>query len=389
MRAKTESTDFPKVHPGQLQQIIAQLDEGVVLMDAQGTIAWANRSALTLHGVTDVTGLGGTVDGYCKAFRLRDGDHRALPSSRYPMRRAIAGEVLRNVVVEVAAAAGDKVRRVHEVRSLALTSAVGEADGLALIIRNGTARDEGAGHAAAVHPALAKIDGTAFRKAEDGFQTVLDLAPVPMLIVSRKDLRVSQVNDAFVSTTGYVTADVMACEASTLPLWADPGAFAAMHAIFEEHGHLRRFQIGLRTGQGMQTDCVASAEWVVLRGEECALYVLQDNTERQRNEAELIAAIGAVMPDASWFGRRVVEKLAQIRQAPRPPETAGELADLTPRERTILGLMSQGGSDADIAAVLNISRHTVRNHAAALYAKIGVHRRGAAIVWARERGVVG
>jgi len=30
----------------------------------------------------------------------------------------------------------------------------------------------------------------------------------------------------------------------------------------------------------------------------------------------------------------------------------------------------------------------VRNHLAAIYAKVGVHKRSAVIVWARERGVV-
>ncbi|MEG8024459.1 LuxR C-terminal-related transcriptional regulator [Sphingomonas aurantiaca] len=43
--------------------------------------------------------------------------------------------------------------------------------------------------------------------------------------------------------------------------------------------------------------------------------------------------------------------------------------------------------DAAIAERLELSRNTVRNHVARLYAKIGVNRRSAAIVWAHERGV--
>jgi hypothetical protein len=41
------------------------------------------------------------------------------------------------------------------------------------------------------------------------------------------------------------------------------------------------------------------------------------------------------------------------------------------------------------AAFPQTHQNTVRNHVATLYNKIHVHRRSAAIVWARERGVIG
>ena len=45
------------------------------------------------------------------------------------------------------------------------------------------------------------------------------------------------------------------------------------------------------------------------------------------------------------------------------------------------------GMGAAIAARLGLSRNTVRNHVARLYAKIGVNRRSGAVVWGRERGM--
>jgi hypothetical protein len=38
---------------------------------------------------------------------------------------------------------------------------------------------------------------------------------------------------------------------------------------------------------------------------------------------------------------------------------------------------------------LGLSKVTVRNHVMAIYAKIGVNRRAAAVIWARERGLDG
>ena len=40
-----------------------------------------------------------------------------------------------------------------------------------------------------------------------------------------------------------------------------------------------------------------------------------------------------------------------------------------------------------MSELLRLSPNTVRNHIVSLYRKIGVNRRGAAIIWARERGI--
>ena len=45
-----------------------------------------------------------------------------------------------------------------------------------------------------------------------------------------------------------------------------------------------------------------------------------------------------------------------------------------------------GQSDAEMGETLHLSKNTIRNHVASLYAKIGVNRRAAAVIWARERG---
>ena len=63
------------------------------------------------------------------------------------------------------------------------------------------------------------------------------------------------------------------------------------------------------------------------------------------------------------------------------------VADLTAREREVLALVCQGKSDPEIGIELKLARNTVRNHVASLYQKLGVNRRSALIVWARERGI--
>src|SRR6266850_3292782 len=59
---------------------------------------------------------------------------------------------------------------------------------------------------------------------------------------------------------------------------------------------------------------------------------------------------------------------------------------LSPREREILALISEGLANAEIAERLSISDKTVRNHVSNLFDKLGVWTRAQAIVFARDRG---
>ena len=55
----------------QVREIIAGLREGVLLVQPDQTIVWANQAALDMHGVATPEELGGTVGEYRKRFELR------------------------------------------------------------------------------------------------------------------------------------------------------------------------------------------------------------------------------------------------------------------------------------------------------------------------------
>ena len=141
----------------------------------------------------------------------------------------------------------------------------------------------------------------------------------------------------------------------------------------------------LRHEGGASLDCVVSAERIEIEDDPFVLLVLQDITERKHTERELFEAIEAVMADTSWFSRGLIEKLANLRR-PDVGRSDASVVDLTVRERQILNLICSGLDDDAIASKLGLSRNTVRNHGAALYRKIGVHKRSEAVVWGRENG---
>jgi DNA-binding CsgD family transcriptional regulator len=108
---------------------------------------------------------------------------------------------------------------------------------------------------------------------------------------------------------------------------------------------------------------------------------------REEQGFDAIAAIEAAMSDTSWFTRTIIAKLKALRHAKQLAPRVSDLEMLTDREREVLALICEGRRDAQMGTMLKLSQNTVRNHIASLYRKIGVNRRSAAIIWARERGI--
>jgi PAS domain S-box-containing protein len=483
----------PKVDRHQLEQLIAGLAEGVVLIDPDRSIVWANDMALEMHGVETTAELGTEVTEYQEKFILTYRNHHRLKPDQYPAERVLDGQIFRDVVVEVTRVHDDDFFRIHQVRSLILTNSAGSRESLVLVIQDLTeqfsAQDRferafnanpapalicqlstlqyikvnqgflemtGYERDAVINQSIYKLDvlegaenregairclqewstisqreavlrvpqkdakkfvivagqpieieeekcmlftfidlearkkaETSLAQSEERFSKAFRLAPVPMVLCALPELSILEVNAAFTAGMGYPAEEVVGMTLSDVHLWKDGKHYRELQNQLGAGEVIRSLEVSLQTSAGAVVDCLFSADAVLIQGQACALCVMQDITDRKRSEMDLVAAIDAVMKDASWFTQSVMEKLAQVRQTEKGTQVTMELADLTPREREVLTLICKGNNDESIAAALKLSRHTVRNHVATLYAKIGVNRRSAAVVWGRERGLVG
>lgn len=473
----------------QLQQIIAGLSEGVILVEPDQRVVWANEAALAMHGVDSVEALGHNVTQYRERFRLRYRNNHPLGDGQYPIERVIAGECFTDVVVEVCLADDEEVswvHRVHRVRSLVLTDRQGEPDLLVLILHDASdwaSAEERFEKTFNANPAPALIcrlsdqryikvnqgflemtgyvredvigrsvyqldvfenaekrelavtrlgeggtipqmeselrvpDGghkpvvvagqpieigeepcmlftfmdleprrkaeSTLRQSEERFQKAFRMLPVPSAVLRGGDMALLDINEAFSAVTGFTSQDVVGRIGEDTALWVD-GAHAdiARRLAAGESVRNAEFRIGRKNGDPI--DALVSAENVAINGQDCVLLAWLDITERKRSEVELVSAIETVMQDASWFSRSLVEKLAKVRQ-PGRADTA-RLDDLTKREREVFDGLCQGQSDKEIAKALGVALSTVRNHVATIYAKLDVHSRGAALLWARDHG---
>jgi PAS domain S-box-containing protein len=489
-----------------LQRIVADLSEGVILIEADHQIAWANPAALVMHGCGTLADLGGTPEDYRRRFDLTYRDGRPVKSADYPADRLIRGEVFSDLVVNLtrrgepdpdehpsnrplpARSGRDHILQLRGVHlpplgggqacmALVLCDVTEafEAEerfermfnanpAPAVIIRVADLRyvrvNEGflqlSGHShddivgrtlydldilagaeqrdlakdrlkawrtipqmeaelplpngdtklviLAGHPVEMRDEHCiiftfadleprrraelALRQSEERFAKSFRLAPAPMKLATLDGHRILNVNHAFLQITGWAYEEVVGRKPADLELWENGAVRREVERRLAESGSFRAHELKLKAKDGRLIDCLVSAETVTINGQLCVLSVFQDISERKRTEMELITAIEAAMQDSSWLSRNIMDKLAALRATPTPSGPPPAF-DLTRREREVIALIAQGKSDAAIAEALALSRNTIRNHVARLYAKIGVHSRSEAVVWARERGHAG
>ncbi|SFG80905.1 helix-turn-helix transcriptional regulator [Methylobacterium gossipiicola] len=470
----------------ELRQIIAGLSEGVILVEPDQTIAYANAAALAMHGAEDLDELGQTVDAYRERFALRYRNNRT--PNQYPIERVVSGERFHDVIVEVTRTDRPDVAFVHSLRSLVATDRDGSPSCLALILKDvseqfeaeerfektfnanpapavisrlsdlrhvkvnlgflemtGYTRDAVIGRsvyeidvlagARSRDLAIARLNAgetipqmeacldlpngdtrfvivagqpmalgdepcmlftfadlelrrkaeTALRQSEERFAKAFRLTPVPTMLARAEGFAITAVNEAFGRVFGYSADTIVGRTPDEVDLWVHEAARTRFETAVARTGYVLGLEVCLRHEDGTNLDCLVSAERVEIGDETFALLVLQDITERKRSERDLFEAIETVMADTSWFSRGLIEKLANLRQ-PGSDHAESHAPSMTVRERQILDLICSGLGDEPIAQRLGLSRNTVRNHAAALYRKLGVHKRSDAIVWGRDNG---
>lgn len=153
------------------------------------------------------------------------------------------------------------------------------------------------------------------------------------------------------------------------------------------NGGLHELKLPIQPARDDTPECFVAVATVTSNGVPLAVCVLQETSSQSGFTRDLIAAIESVMSDTSWLARAIVDKLKALRQTSRPDGRASDLDMLTDREREVLGLICEGRSDSEMSQILKLSPNTIRNHIASLFRKIGVNRRSAAIIWARERAI--
>jgi len=249
----------------QLQQIIAGLSDGVILLELDQTLLWANEAALTMHGVSRISDLGANAREYAKRFALRYRNHHPVAADNYPINRVARGETFSDVLVEVTQLDDEERTWVHNVRSMVLADSGGKPESLVLIMD----------------------DVTEWASAEQRFEKTFSANPAPAVICRLSDLRYIKVNAGFLEMTGYTRDQVIGV--STYELDILEGAEKKDLAIerLREHATIPQMQAELKVAEGGSKQVIVAGQPLELHDEDCMLFSFVDMDPRHKAEVAL------------------------------------------------------------------------------------------------------
>lgn len=113
-------------------------------------------------------------------------------------------------------------------------------------------------------------------------------------------------------------------------------------------------------------------------------YLLKDSAE-----VDLIRAISVVKQGKTFFSPAVAHTLLEdyVRNVQQRHLT-DSYALLTDREKEVLQLLAEGKSNKEVAAVLDVSNHTVESHRSNLMQKLGLHNTAEIVLYAVRKKLI-
>ncbi len=131
-----------------------------------------------------------------------------------------------------------------------------------------------------------KLAEIALRQSEERFSRFFRATPVGTSISRVHDGQFADVNDAFLSLFGYTREEVIGQNPLKLKMYANPEDWAKMVEMLQEQGRIQDFETRLVRKSGEIRDASISAEMIELDGQQYALGLTHDITERNRAKTE-------------------------------------------------------------------------------------------------------
>jgi len=116
-------------------------------------------------------------------------------------------------------------------------------------------------------------------------------------------------------------------------------------------------------------------------------FLLKDMRRDELVEAVRVVAAGEALLAPTITRRLIADVMARARPS-SPPRADARLASLTARETDTLRQVARGLSNAEIAAELYVTEHTVKTHVSSVLTKLHLRDRVQAVVLAYESGLV-
>ncbi len=113
-------------------------------------------------------------------------------------------------------------------------------------------------------------------------------------------------------------------------------------------------------------------------------YLLKDSAE-----SDILPAVRTVAAGRPYFSPAISAMLLdEYLQTMRKHKVQDSYELLTDREREVLQLLAEGKSNKEVAAILNLSPHTVESHRTNLMQKLNLHNTAEIVLYAVRKNII-
>lgn len=249
----------------QLREIIGGLTDGVILIEPDRRIVWANEAALDMHGCASLDELGMTPSAYRDRFTLSYRDGREIADDVYPMDRLCAGETFDNLIFNVCRRGKLQPDWVHRERGIILEDGQGYPDCLVLVIG----------------------DWTEAYEAEQRFESMFNANPAPALIARLADLRFVRVNEGFLELSGYREDEIIGRTIYELDILARAEHATEAKTMFQNGDTIPQMEAELPLPGDRTKLVLLAGHPAEMANERCMIFTFADLEPRRRAEEAL------------------------------------------------------------------------------------------------------
>jgi PAS domain S-box-containing protein len=125
-------------------------------------------------------------------------------------------------------------------------------------------------------------------ESEERFFKAFHLSPVGMIIANLSEKSWTEVNESLLDLLEYTREEIIGYTSAELALYTNPDARNSVWKDIKEKGRFENYETEWRTKSGKTKSVVISGEKLFLHGEEHAIFIAIDVTERKKAEAETV-----------------------------------------------------------------------------------------------------
>ena len=245
------------------RNIVELSNQGIIITNLQGVITSCNMTFLGMIGLTQEEVVG-------QHFKdIPNINIKDLPAYIKMFSSLLQGK--KNPPLEIPWKVNEGLARIFELRTNLMKSG-GNIFGVQTVATDITER---------------KRAEEALRISEEKFSKAFLNSPEEIVISNIEDGEILEVNNTFMSLSGYTREDVVGKKARETNTWVNPEERIETIKTLKEKGYVRNKECLFRTKSGKIRILLFSAEIIIIGNKPCMLSVTADITERKRTEEVL------------------------------------------------------------------------------------------------------